>query len=124
MNPFAALCDDFGVFAYLNTKLDLPTASETVLHFFEAIQKSFPEMTGFERREDGEFVLEEEQEERQPAFGDTRAAAAGQRAHEPAFIGGFRPAARTRSRSGAVSSRSVVTQLRFARRRVHLRLPL
>lgn len=63
MNPFAALCDDFGVFAYLNTKLDLPTASETVLHFFEAIQKSFPEMTGFERREDGEFVLEEEQEE-------------------------------------------------------------
>jgi hypothetical protein len=63
MNPFAAICDDFGVFAYLNTKLDLPTASETVLHFFEAIQKSFPEMTGFERREGGEFVLEEEQEE-------------------------------------------------------------
>ncbi len=63
MNPFASLCDDFGVFAYLNTKLDLPTASETVLHFFEAIQKSFPEMTAFERREGGEFVLEEEQEE-------------------------------------------------------------
>lgn len=63
MNPFAAVCDDFGVFAYLNTKLELPTSSETVLHFFEAIQKSFPEMTAFERRESGEFVLEEEQED-------------------------------------------------------------
>src|SRR3974390_3078093 len=63
MNPYAALCDDFGIFAYLNTKLELPAGTETVLHFFEAIQKTFPAMTEFERRESGEFVLEEEREE-------------------------------------------------------------
>jgi hypothetical protein len=63
MNPYASLCDDFGVFAYINTKLDLPNSSETVLHFFEAIRKSLPTMTEFERRESGEFVLEEDQEE-------------------------------------------------------------
>src|SRR5580658_6079942 len=63
MNPYAALCDDFGLFAYLNTKLDLPTSSETVVHFFETIQKSFPQMTEFARRENGEFVLEEDRNE-------------------------------------------------------------
>ena len=63
MNPYAALCDDFGIFAYLNTKLELPTGTETVLHFFEAIQKSFPNMTEFERRETGEYALEEDREE-------------------------------------------------------------
>jgi hypothetical protein len=63
MNPYAALCDDFGLFAYLNTKLDLPTGSETVVHFFETIQKSFPQMTEFARRENGEFVLEEDRNE-------------------------------------------------------------
>ena len=63
MNPFSALCDDFGIFTSVNTKLDLPSSSETVLHFFEAIQKSFPQMTEFERREAGEFVLEEDTDE-------------------------------------------------------------
>ncbi len=63
MNPYAALCDDFGIFTYLNTKLELPSNSETVLHFFESIQKTFPAMTEFERRESGEFVLEEDREE-------------------------------------------------------------
>lgn len=63
MNPYSTLCDDFGVYVYLNTKVDLPSASETVLHFFDAVQKAFPEMTEFERRESGEFVLEEDREQ-------------------------------------------------------------
>src|SRR5271170_2680440 len=62
MNPYAALCDDFGLFAHLNTKLELPSSTETVLHFFGAIQKSFPSMTEFERRERGEYVLEEDRD--------------------------------------------------------------
>ena len=63
MNPYPTLCDDFGVYVYLNTKVDLPDASETVLHFFDTVQKSFPEMTEFERRDSGEFVLEEERDQ-------------------------------------------------------------
>ena len=42
MNPYPTLCDDFGVYVYLNTKVDLPSASETVLHFFDSVQKAFP----------------------------------------------------------------------------------
>jgi hypothetical protein len=63
MNPYSSLCDDFGVYTYLNTKLELPQGRETVLHFFDSLQKSFPKMTDFERRESGEFVLEEDREQ-------------------------------------------------------------
>lgn len=62
MNPYATLCDDFGLFVYLNTKVELPTSSETVLHFFDAVQKAFPELTEFERRESGEYILEEDRD--------------------------------------------------------------
>jgi hypothetical protein len=63
MNPYSSLCDDFGVYAYLNTKMELPGGRETVLHFFDTLQKSFPRMTDFERRESGEYVLEEDREQ-------------------------------------------------------------
>src|SRR5258708_14461198 len=63
MNPYSSLCDDFGVYVYLNTKMELPSGRETVLHFFDTLQKSFPRMTDFERREGGEFVLEEDREQ-------------------------------------------------------------
>ncbi|MFL5327295.1 MAG: hypothetical protein ACJ8C4_00130 [Gemmataceae bacterium] len=62
MHPYSPFCDDFGVYAYLNTKLELPTGRESVLHFFDALQKLFPKMTEFERRENGDFVLEEDRE--------------------------------------------------------------
>jgi hypothetical protein len=62
MNPYASLCDDFGAYVYLNTKMDLPTAREPVLHFFDAMKKSFPALTDFDRREGGEYVLEEDRE--------------------------------------------------------------
>jgi hypothetical protein len=63
MTPYSSLCDDFGVYVYLNTKMDLPSGRETVLHFFEGMRKMYPQMTDFERREGGEFVLEEDREQ-------------------------------------------------------------
>jgi hypothetical protein len=63
MNPYGSLCDDFGVYVYLSTKLELPTNRETVLHFFESLRKSFPQMTDFDCRESGEYVLEEDREQ-------------------------------------------------------------
>ena len=38
------------------------TCAEHVLHFFEAVQKAVPKMTEFEKRADGEFMLEEDRE--------------------------------------------------------------
>ncbi len=63
MNPYGSFCDDFGVYMYLNTKMELPTRRETVLHFFDTVQKSFPQMTDFEVRDSGEYVLEEDREQ-------------------------------------------------------------
>src|SRR5258708_458611 len=63
MTPYSSLCDDFAVYVYLNTKMDLPTGRETVLHFFEGLRKTYPLMTDFDRRESGEFVLEEDREQ-------------------------------------------------------------
>jgi hypothetical protein len=62
MNPYSSFCDEFGLFVYLNTKVDLPTNTETVLHFFHTVQKAFPELTEFERRESGEYILEEDRD--------------------------------------------------------------
>ena len=33
MNPYSSLCDDFGVYVYVNTKMNLPSGRETILHF-------------------------------------------------------------------------------------------
>jgi hypothetical protein len=63
MNPYGSLCDDFGVYSYLNTKMDLPAGRETVLHFFDSLRKTYPQMTDFECRESGEYVLEEDREQ-------------------------------------------------------------
>ena len=62
MNSYASLCDDFGVSTYLHGKLEMPIGRETVLHFFEAIQKAFPKMTDFEKRSDDEYLLEEDRD--------------------------------------------------------------
>ena len=59
MTPYSSLCDDFGVYTHLTTKMELPQNRETVLHFFDSLQKSFPRMTDFERRDEKEYVLEE-----------------------------------------------------------------
>ncbi len=63
MNPYSSLCDDFGVYVYLNTKMELPTGRDTVLHFFQGVRKRYPTMTDFDRRDNGEYVLEEDREQ-------------------------------------------------------------
>ncbi len=64
MNPYSSLiCDDFGIYVYANTKMELPTRRETVLHFFDTVRKMYPKMTEFDTRESGEYVLEEDREE-------------------------------------------------------------
>lgn len=62
MNSYASLCDDFGVSTYVHGKLEMPTGRETVLHFFEAVQKVAPKMTEFEKRGDNEYMLEEDRD--------------------------------------------------------------
>ncbi len=62
MNSYASLCDDFGVSTYVHGKLEMPTGRETVMHFFEAVQKASPKMTEFEKRNDNEYMLEEDRE--------------------------------------------------------------
>src|SRR6478609_930137 len=59
MNSYASLCDDFGMSVYLHSKLEMPSNRETVLHFFEAVQKAVPKLTEFEKRESGEYTLED-----------------------------------------------------------------
>ena len=42
MNPYSSLCDDFGVYVYLNTKLDLPSGRETVFLSDKAVLADGP----------------------------------------------------------------------------------
>ncbi|MCH9021992.1 MAG: hypothetical protein IID32_04440 [Planctomycetes bacterium] len=59
---FGSLCDDFYVNMTINTELDLPTERDTILHFFDRIQRQFPTMNTFCRRETGEYCLDEDRE--------------------------------------------------------------
>ncbi len=56
------LTDDFFVNLSLQTTLPLPRSRETVLQFYEAVQKQFPSMRSFYQREGGEYVLEGDRE--------------------------------------------------------------
>lgn len=63
MNPYSSIiCDDFSVYAYTITKMELPTRRDTVLHFFDSLRKTWPRLTDFDCREGNEFVLEEDHE--------------------------------------------------------------
>jgi hypothetical protein len=63
MSQYESLSDDFYLNMNLNTEMDLPQTRETVLHYFEQIQKHYPTMRNFYGRERGEFVLEEDKEQ-------------------------------------------------------------
>ncbi len=62
MNAYQSLADDFYVNMNLSTEMDLPSNRETVLHFFEQLQKSYPEMRNFYSRDKRDFVLEEDKD--------------------------------------------------------------
>lgn len=61
-NSFGSFCDDFFVEMCVNTQLDLPTQRDTILAFFERIQKQYPQLSSFSRRETGEYSLEQEEQ--------------------------------------------------------------
>ncbi len=62
INGFNSLCDDFYVDLHINTELDLPCERDTVLSFFERIERQFPTMGNFRRRDNGDFIIEEERD--------------------------------------------------------------
>jgi len=62
MTDYGSFSDDYYVNMNLNTEMALPATRETVLGFFERVQKSYPTMRNFYTRETGDFVLEEDKE--------------------------------------------------------------
>jgi len=63
MNRYDSLCDDFYINMNLGTEMELPTNRETILHFFERVQKTYPAMRNFYCRDRGDFVLEEDKDQ-------------------------------------------------------------
>lgn len=63
MTDYSSLADDYYVNLNLNTEMALPAARETILGFFERVQKTYPTMRNFYTRESGDFVLEEDKEQ-------------------------------------------------------------
>ncbi|GAB4131050.1 hypothetical protein [Thermopirellula anaerolimosa] len=64
MNSYSAYCDDYYVNLAIDTMLSLPSNRETLLTFFERLQKAYPAMTNFFAREKVELALEEDRNER------------------------------------------------------------
>lgn len=62
MNRYHSLSDDFYVNMNLSTEMELPSGRESILHFFESLQKKYPTMRNFYCREKGDFILEEDKE--------------------------------------------------------------
>ena len=63
MNPYDSLAHDYYINMNLNTEMKLPEGRETILDFFERVQKTYPSMRNFYTRENGDFVLEEDKEQ-------------------------------------------------------------
>ena len=63
MNDYESLADDFYINMNLNTEMPLPQGRETILGFFERVQKSYPAMRNFYTRDNGDFVLEEDKDQ-------------------------------------------------------------
>ena len=62
MSQFRSLCDEFYVNMSLNTEMELPSNRDTLLHFFEQLQKQYPTMRNFYSRQRGEYILEEDKD--------------------------------------------------------------
>lgn len=63
MSEYGTFSDDHYLNMNLSTELDLPQNRETVLHFFEQLQKRYPRLANFYARERSEYVLEEEKDQ-------------------------------------------------------------
>ena len=58
-SSLGAQCDDFYASSRLSLKLDLSLSRETILQFFERIQRDYPAMRRLRRRNDGGLTLGE-----------------------------------------------------------------
>lgn len=63
MNRYTCDADDFYINLSLNTKLEIPTQRDTVLHYFEQMRKLYPELHQLSTRESGDLVLEGDKEQ-------------------------------------------------------------
>lgn len=62
MNAYSSLADDYYVNVILNTEMELSGGRETVLHYFEQLQKKFPQLRNFYSRDKGDYILEEDKD--------------------------------------------------------------
>lgn len=62
MTHYRNYCDEFYVNMNLSTEMELPTNRDTLLHFFEQLQKRYPTMRNFYSRERDEYILEEDKD--------------------------------------------------------------
>ena len=62
MSAYHALADDYYVSMNLSTEMELTGSREAILHYFEQMQKKFPELRNFYARDKGDFVLEADKE--------------------------------------------------------------
>ena len=62
MSAYHSLADDFYVSMNLSTEMELTGSREAILHYFEQMQKRFPELRNFYARDKGDFVLEADKE--------------------------------------------------------------
>lgn len=62
MTRYSSLCDDFYINLSLSTEMELSHQRETILHYFERVQKRYPEMRNFYCRDKHDFVLEEDKD--------------------------------------------------------------
>ncbi len=58
LNVYSSFCDDFYFDMCVSTEMNLPNQRDTVLTFFERLQKQFPQMCNFYRRGKNEYCLE------------------------------------------------------------------
>jgi hypothetical protein len=63
MAAYASLADDFSVNVNLATEMELPSHRETILQYFERVQRHYPSMRKFYCRDKRDYVLEEDKEQ-------------------------------------------------------------
>ena len=62
MSRYSGFSDDFYINMNLNTEMELPSTRDAVLHYFDRLQKQYPDMRNFYCRDRNEFVLEEDKD--------------------------------------------------------------
>ena len=124
MHRYSSLSDDFYVNMNLSTEMDLPTDRESVLQFFERLQKQYPTMSNFYCREKGDFILEDDKDHGHYRWCTIEAPTALLGPGQSGQRRGSSGTAQARARVGALHAFAQPDRLRSARPAVRLRLHL